>query len=112
MHALDPSGLVSAGLLPVDGDAAGLRRRVELGLADLVEHLYAHPAGWPMDIAPPQVAAGPLDGLSRPVRAECARNPVRAQSDGPRHRPDVGSYGPFDSIHAMYRRPSFEVANL
>ena len=65
VHTLDPTGLVLAGVLPVDGDADGLRRRVELGLADLVEYLDSHPAGWPLNIAPAQVAAAALDALPR-----------------------------------------------
>ncbi len=82
VHALDPAGLVSAGLLPVDGGAAELRRRVELGLADLVEHLEAHPSGWPLAVTPAQVAAAALDAL--PGRLE--QPPVVLHSNpGPTH---------------------------
>ena len=63
VHARDTNGLLTAGLLPVDGDAARLRRRVELGLADLVEHFDAHPDSWPLTVPPAQVAVAALDAL-------------------------------------------------
>lgn len=81
-HALDPTGLVTAGLLPVDGDAAGLRRRVELGLSDLVEHFDSHADSWPLTVPPSQVAAAALDALPRRLE----QPPVALHSNpGPTH---------------------------
>lgn len=82
VHALDLTALVPAGLLPVDADAAGLHRRVELGLADLVEHFDAHPGSWPLAVAPSQVAAAALDALPRRLE----QPPVALHSNpGPTH---------------------------
>ncbi len=82
VHALDLTALVPAGLLPVDGGAAGLRRRVELGLADLVGHFDSHPGSWPLTVPPSQVAAAALDALPRRLE----QPPVALHSNpGPTH---------------------------
>ncbi len=85
VHARDANGLLTAGLLtagllPVDGDAARLRRRVELGLADLVEHFDAHPDSWPLTVPPAQVAVAALDALPSQIwssrRSRCTPTPA------------------------------------
>lgn len=82
VHALDPGGLQRAGLLPTDGDAAALRRRVERNLGDLIDHFDAQPEAWSLSISPAQVAAAAVDSLP----ARLSTRPVVLHSNpGPTH---------------------------
>jgi hygromycin-B 7''-O-kinase len=82
VHALDIAAAGCAELIPTDGDAARLRRRLELGLADVVEELSAHPAGWTLPLSPAEVAARAVAVLP----AELTAGPVVLHSNpGPTH---------------------------
>src|SRR5205823_90030 len=67
LHAV-PTGplLADRDLVPVDSDGAALARRLELGFADLVDHIAKDPACWspvrsPEDVAAAAVAMVPTD---------------------------------------------------
>jgi len=73
VHALDPAAFAD-GLLPVDGDAAAVRRRLALGFADLVTGLIEHPGVWTLPVSPAEVAAramAALPSLGRGARWCC-----------------------------------------
>ena len=71
VHALDPAAvgrvLPDEHGLPVDQDVAALHRRLELGFADLCEHLHARPGRWPLAITVPELARRALDVLPATV---------------------------------------------
>jgi len=67
VHALDPVAINRAlpvsGRVPVEADAAALRRRFELGFADLTEQLSARPGNWPLQTPPHELARRALQLL-------------------------------------------------
>jgi len=94
VHALYPTDLPNAGLLPTDGDAADLRHRLELSLGDLVDHFEARPGSWPLHVSPGQVVSAALDAL--PARLSSV--PVVLHSNpGPTHV-FVGEDGAFTGL--------------
>jgi len=67
VHALDPVAINRAlpvsGRVPVQADPAALRRRFELGFADLTEQLSARPGNWPLQTPPHELARRALQLL-------------------------------------------------
>jgi len=57
VHALDHDELGLDGLLPRDADGLALRRRLELGFADIVDALQENPGVWTLPGFPTEVAA-------------------------------------------------------
>jgi Ser/Thr protein kinase RdoA (MazF antagonist) len=58
MHAVPTAELLAdKDLVPVDTDGVALARRLEMGFADLVDHVAGDPAGWTPRRAPEDVAA-------------------------------------------------------
>lgn len=58
LHAVPTGPLLAEGdLVPVDSDGAALARRLELGFADLLDLLAAHPDSWSLEQSPKDVAA-------------------------------------------------------
>lgn len=86
VHTLDPAAINRAlpvtGRVPVEADAAALRRRFELGFADLTEQLSARPGSWPLQTAPDELARRALQLL--PNRWE-QRSVVLHSNPGPTH---------------------------
>lgn len=82
VHAVDVAALRVAVPLPEDHDAVGLRRRLELRFADLVEALDGEPGCWPLPIPAARVAARAVDALP----PEMVQLPVVLHSNpGPTH---------------------------
>lgn len=82
VHATDVTALRAAVALPEDHDAVGLRRRLELRFADLVEDLDGEPGRWPLPMPAARVTARAVDALP----SRMAQLPVVLHSDpGPTH---------------------------
>jgi aminoglycoside phosphotransferase len=81
MHSLDAQTADPEGLLPTDPDAAALRRRVELGLADIVDVLRETPDVWTLPVPPAEVADRAVAAL--PDKLD--RTVVLHSNPGPTH---------------------------
>jgi hygromycin-B 7''-O-kinase len=82
VHVLDADDLRSAGTLPSVDGAAGLRARLELNFADLVEALETRPDRWPLEVRPERVAERALAAL--PARLDQPPVPLHS-NPGPTH---------------------------
>ncbi len=63
VHSLDTAALEQDGLLPADADAAALRRRLELGLADITDAVGEDPDVWTLPVTPEEVVAQAIAAL-------------------------------------------------
>ncbi|HYS40280.1 MAG TPA: phosphotransferase, partial [Pseudonocardiaceae bacterium] len=63
LHALSADPLVDADLFPTDDNAAALRRRLELGLTDVVDRITSQPGRWTLAVSPDEVASRATNAL-------------------------------------------------
>lgn len=65
VHSLDPTALGQDGLLPTDADGVALRRRLDLGFADILDALQQSPGVWTLPVSPTEVASRAVAALPR-----------------------------------------------
>ncbi len=63
VHSLDTAALEQDSLLPADADAAALRRRLELGLADITDAVREDPGVWTLPVTPEEIVAQAIAAL-------------------------------------------------
>jgi hygromycin-B 7''-O-kinase len=81
LHAQPAGPLACTGLFPADDSAGALRRRLELGLADLVDEIAGRPGCWQLAVSPEEAAGRALAALP-----EVFAGPVPLHSNpGPTH---------------------------